>query len=202
MHWGEWISDSTFEEEGSTGTYSAILRIRPPSYEFVSVKHDSNVAGYLYPKQPAQVGDVVDPLSLEPNYEGGLDLNLDSDYWGVEECYLPLYFRGLVAGGGLEFHICGFARVKIDEVDPPPDYDNAETGDLFMRMTKIPNSMSPGKPWLAPRNASATFDGTQPAVVFPNSSPTWESLLTQLYLLGGDPYYVSESRVYAPAHAR
>ena len=198
------MSDETFLVDPATGLYSAILRLRPPDYEIVSLLHDSFVAGTLYPKVSSQVGDLVDPNRLQPDVQGGQDSNLDPSYWVSDECYLPLYYFP----SGTERRVCGFARVSIEEIEEPGDCNEQDcmTGDLFIKMTKLPNSASPGQPWVAPRNASATFDGTQPEVVFPSlSSRDWNDLIDRLYKDAASvvsPLYVFESRVYAPAHVR
>lgn len=201
FRWAEWLSDASFQQQGGTGPYSAVLRLRPPNYEIVSVDHDSFRAGYLYPKTGSQVGDPLDPNALQPDMQGGVDANLHPDYWEVSECYIPLYLLGSLSEG----HICGFVRVSIEQIPAPSNCDECKAGDLFMRMTKLENQMSPGEPWLAPRNASATFDGSQPAVVFPTTGRDWDDLIERLHelppALGSEPY-VPESRLYAPAHVR
>lgn len=207
FRFSEWNSDVTFGYDFATGRISGILRLRPPSYELNAVDHDVNEAGYLYPKQPAQVGDLVDPQSLKPNYDqNGDDTNLDPGYWAVQVCYVPLYIHEETTNVPAERHICGFARVQIDLVPPPPDYDEHETGDQYLRVTKLPNIMSPGKPWMAGRNASATFDGSQPSSVFPSYSADWDDVVDALYDLSppasGPATDIPDARVYAPAHVR
>ena len=200
--WKEWIHDEGFKEDPATGLLYADLKLSPPDYELTSETHDSFVVGWLYPKEASQVGDRVDLSLLQP--DGTPDQNLEPEFWGVGECFVPLFVRGFTGGPQVhEYFICGYVRVSIDllSVTPPGDHN---PDDRFMRITKLRNHLAPGEPWIAPRNASATFDGTQPSVVFPDSSPGWSDLVEALFARSapnGDDY-VLESRVYAPAHAR
>lgn len=201
LRYAEWQSDSTFDYEFGTGRISGIVRLRPPSYEIVSLDHDSFVAGYLYPRATSQVGDRVDPGALVPDIQpDGSDANLDPSYWVSQECYVPLYLRGSPGSGGQpERHVCAFVLVRVEQIHPPPGY-GGEPGDLFMRITKLPNRAFPGTPWVARRNASARFDGTQPPVVFPNSSLGWSDLFAALNFLppvpSGPTVLLPDARVY------
>jgi hypothetical protein len=203
FRFAEWGHPSTFELDPSTDRYSAVLRLRPPSYEVVSVFHDSNVIGFLYPVIPSQIGDLMDEGKLEPDIQpDGSDANLDPEFWAVGECFLPLYLFGTAT----EWRVCGYARVSIDAIPHSPDFPHHEAGDQYIRVTKLPNLMSPGEPYVSPRNASSTLDGLQPASIFESSSTkSWDDLILALYQTvstdGGDQY-VFESRVYAPAHVR
>ena len=203
LRWAEWNHPSTFELDSGSDRYSAILRLRPPSYEIVAVYHDSNVAAFLYPVQAAQVGDLIDSDALEPAIQSdGSDANLEEEYWAVGECFLPLY----LTGNAHEWRVCGFGRVFIERVPDSPDFPHHEDGDVYMRVIKLSNDLAPGQPYIAPRNASAVFDGTQPSDVFASiESKSWDDLIDALYQTEspvGGGQYVFESRVYAPAHAR
>lgn len=201
MRYVEWQSESTWSDSGATGTLSGIFRLRPPSYELIAIEHDNFVAGYLYPKTSSQVGDGVAPDALQPNVQpDGSDANFQPEYWAVRECYIPLYLFGLASPAGrLERHVCAFVRVRIEPFSPPPSWHTAP-GDLFMKITKLPNQLHPGRPWIALRNASSRFDGTQPPVVFPNSSLDWTDLLEALNDLppvpSGPSVLIPDSRVY------
>jgi|GEM_PF-2473779 len=204
FRWGEWVNGVTFLDDGS-GVWSTVLRLRPPDYELVSIDHDSNVVGYLHPKKGAQVGDLIEPKALmfEDLNNNGVDDHLEPEFWEIEECYVPLFLFSPPAEG----RVCGFVRVSIEAVDPPDNcsFPQCQAGDIWMRLTKLPNQMSPGEPFVAPRNASATFDGSQPSEVFPLSFRTWKHLLECLLSEASgseQPQYYYESRLYAPAHVR
>ncbi|MFT7667350.1 MAG: hypothetical protein ACI8X5_000029 [Planctomycetota bacterium] len=195
-----WLSDVTFTED-STGEISAVLRLRPPTYHVVSPDHDSFVSAYLRGKVASQVGDLVEGDELVQDLdEFGEDRNLLPSYWAAEESYIPLY--DFDSGG--KHRICGFGRVRIELAEETGAGNLA--GDIFIRFTKLRNEQSPGKPWIAPRNACASFDGTQPATLLAGSGTTsWDELIELLYFQDPEDEhatYLFESRVYAPAHVR
>ena len=188
-----WENDATFED--IDGEVAADVRLRP-NHELETLGDDDFLFGYLYPKDASQVGDEVNPDALESDAQ-----YLEPAYWEVDECYVPIYLRAVQGG---ELHVTGFGRVRIEEIETPAGQTD-EDGP-FLRVTKLKNSMSPGEPWLAPRNASATFDGRQPAVVFPSANNRdWNSLIEKLYILpevGEGAPFLRDARVYAPAHVR
>lgn len=196
-----WNNDVAFAVDAN-GEISAEVRLRP-NYELESLT-DSELIGYLYPKQATQVGDEVVPDELQPT-GGSVDANLDSSFWAVGECYVPLYlFRVGNPTTIRERFICGYARVFIEELPIPAG--ETEEDVQFFRVTKLRNLSSPGKPWMAPRNASATFDGTQTSDVFPLTGFTdWDDLVERLFELpqpSEGVHHVPDARLYAPAHVR
>ena len=174
LRYAEWQSDSTFDYEFGTGRISGIVRLRPPSYEIVSLDHDSFVAGYLYPRATSQVGDRVDPGALVPDIQpDGSDANLDPSYWVSQECYVPLYLRGSPGSGGQpERHVCAFVLVRVEQIHPPPGY-GGEPGDLFMRITKLPNRAFPGTPWVARRKLKSASISTPGNLMLRSEMTTW-----------------------------
>jgi len=191
FRWAEWLSDATFHVD-SVGEISGIFELTP-EYELLAVDHDSFVAGYLYPKRTAQIGDRIGPNTLLPDMQGGGDANLDPVYWASAECYVPLYLTG--AGSlGPERHICSFVRMKIE----PTTFQGGLPGSIFMKITKLRNEVAPGIPWIAHRNAHATFNGNQAPGVFPNSLYGWDDLRRRLTWLPSAPFDVAiaDSSVY------
>ena len=200
LRYAEWQSDSTWRYDLATGAVSAILRLRPPSYELLAIDHDSVIAGFLSPKTSVQLGDEAGPHVLQPDIQpNGNDANLDPSYWVAQECFAPLYLAGHGAGT-TERHVCAFVRVRIEQVTAPPG--GGQPGDLFLRVTKLPNPLRPGTPWVALRNAASRLDGTQPPVVFPNTPLGWDDLRRVLHYLppvpGGPSVLLPDSRVYVP----
>ena len=203
---GSWVHDP------ATGTSSITIRIRPPEYEFVVPLHDSFVAGYLRRPTSAQVGDELVLGDLQPDSgPGGVDSNLTEAFWAREECYVPLFYP-YWAGTATERRICGFGRMRIEPGEDPGD-PTAQEGDIFIRLTKLVNARSPGQPWIAPRNASAVFDGDQPPVIEPLGIDRWPDLLELLQeapapATGSDGSvtatnpHVPDALVHAPALVR
>ena len=210
----EWNSDGPWRTEqvpSGEPRYYALIRLEP-DYSLITIDHDSNVFGFLSTKFASQVGDVVDPEALQP--QGTPDSNLEEEYWMAEVCYVPLYLRGHVGSENDEAtifdrHICAYGRVSI----MPEPQPSGQLPGIYFRVTKLPNELSPGKPWMAARNASAVFDGTQPTSTFENSQGGtgtyagfgWPELMDELHANpqgGSASWIVPGSRVYAPAHAR
>jgi len=199
INYSHWHSDNTFEFDPVTGTASALVRLRQ-NYELEAINHDDFTFGFLYPKASSQVGDPIDPDALQPDIQpSGFDANLAAAYWGERECYVPLFLQRIDPNlQQYERHVCAFVRVRIE---PDPDH-GSPTGDPILRVTILRNELVPDEPWLALRNASAQFDGTQPPIVFPNTPYDWTNLRRALSHLpaGGSPEgdLYRESRVYVP----
>jgi hypothetical protein len=203
----EWVwKEGSWAFDEATGAAAITIRIRPPYYEFVVPEHDSNVAGYLRRPTEIQVGDRILLGDLQPDPgPGGVDQNLDESFWAREECYVPLYWP-YANGVSADRIVCGFGRVRIE---PGEDTGTAgtEEGDIFIRVTKLPNERSPGHPWIAPRNASAVFDGDQPAALEQFGVDLWPDVIQRLFaspapLTGGANPHVPDARVHAPALVR
>ena len=191
-----WLGDGSFEID-EFGDYSAKLRLRD-NYELETLNDDDFVFGFLHLIQASQVGDEVWPGQLPGAGNTASEYLLES-YWGVTEAYVPIYYRKLDSDDEVtEYrHLCGFARVKIEtfaDGNGVPEFDEA-TQRNFLRITKLRNEMSPGDPWIAPRNASAVFDGTQPAVVFEHATADWNTLISWLLAR-------RDGLIHAPAHVR
>lgn len=105
----------------------------------------------------------------------------DPVYWARGEGYAPIYRT--VFSGGLRRLVIGFLRLKVgiarDSAGNPILDPN--TGEPMMRVTKLRNTTSPGRPWMAYRNASAGFGGAQPTL----SPQLWDWVLGQLHSLDG-----------------
>jgi len=220
MDYREWIYDGgSWSYDPNTRESSIVIRVRPDNYEYVVPLHDSLVWGSLRTPAASQVGDEVELDELTPNpLPDGTDGNFDPEFWSRTECYVPLFFPVPTGPNGqAERRVCGFGRVRIEPGEEPPNAPpDSEEGDIFILVTKLANTRSPEQPWMAPRNASAVFDGEQPSIVYP-SNPTrdWEDLIGWLHELpapipnssepGGvasfNPH-VPEARVYAPALVR
>lgn len=191
FRWAEWLHDSSFQID-ALGEISGVFELRS-GYELIAVDHDNFVAGYLYPRRTAQIGDRIGPNTLLPDMQGGGDANLDPAYWASAECYVPLYLTGF-GSLGLERHVCSFVRVKIE----PTTFQGGLPGSIFMKITKLRNEVAPDTVWIAPRNAHATFNGNQAPGVFPNSQFGWDDLRRRLNWLPQAPHFVAipDSSVY------
>ncbi len=221
MDYREWIYDGgSWSYDAATRQSSIVIRVRPSAgYEYVVPLHDSLVWGSLRAPTASQVGDDADLEVLVPDPQPGTDdANFDPGFWSRTECYVPLFFPVPTGPNGeAERRVCGFGRVRIEPgEDPQGGNGDSEEGDIFILVTKLANTRSPEQPWIAPRNASAVFDGEQPSIVYPsNPSRDWEDLIERLHELpppipnsmepGGvatfNPH-VPEARVYAPALVR
>lgn len=104
-----------------------------------------------------------------------------SAYFNRSQALMPVFWLKWAPGLGVQQYVTGFVRVAI-EVDPSLVNDQ---GIPLLTVTKLPNEQAPGRPWVAPANASAVFDGLQAELdelppAGPYSSP-W------IPILEGDP---------------
>lgn len=114
----------------------------------------------------------------------------DPAYWGRGEGYAPIW-RG-VSFGGFQRVVVGFLRLRVDVATGPGGETivDPNTGEPLMRVTRLRNTTSPGKPWIAYRNASTSFGGAQPDI----PPALWDWTLAQLNAL--------EGAIHAPSIAR
>jgi Putative Flp pilus-assembly TadE/G-like len=105
----------------------------------------------------------------------------DPIYWARGEGYAPIYRTVFV--GGVRRLVIGFLRLKVgvatDSAGNPILDPN--TGEPMMRVTKLRNMTSPGRPWMAYRNASTVYGGAQPTL----TPQLWDWVLGQLNSLDG-----------------
>lgn len=209
----EWNLDSPWQSDTFQGqaTFSALVRLET-DYSMVSIDHDSQILAFLQPIRPWQVGDAIYQDSLQPT--GPQDANLEEAYWQTDECFAPLYLFGLDDQPGSnndisEYHACGFVRVALVPAEQPSD----EEPGIYLKVFKLTNTLTPGEPWIASRNAGAAFDGHQPSLVFPQTvggdgflaGKEWSDLVQVLFddpVGDSGPHIIPGSRVYAPALVR
>lgn len=114
----------------------------------------------------------------------------DPTYWSRGEGYAPIW-RQINVNGPRRL-VIGFLRLRVTtavDSDGVPIMD-PNSGEPMMRVTKLRNTTSPGKPWLAYRNASTVYGGAQPTL----QPVLWDWVLNQLHLLDG--------AIHAPSIAR
>ena len=82
----------------------------------------------------------------------------DPKNWEVQEGYAAIVRRRL-SDQGWSDRVVGFVRLRtLAEYLPDPE---GGPEILTMKVWRLANESSPGMPWVAPRNASALFDGEQ-----------------------------------------
>lgn len=189
-----WDNDASFVQDQASGLFVADLHLRP-NYELETIGNDDFLFGFLAPVQASQVGDLVLSGALQPDLQQGGDANLHPMYWERSECFVPLYKRALQSD---EKRVCAFVRVRITQIPPP---NGEDPNELFLRVTKLPNTLNPGEPWIALRNASSQMDGNQDPVVFAGTNLGWwtlRELLFSLPVAGSNSVLIPDSRVYVP----
>jgi len=115
-------------------------------------------------------------------------------YWARGEGYAPVFIK-LNLSPPLHL-VVGFLRVSVDvatDAGGAPIVD-PNTGEPLMRVTKLRNTVSPGQPWIASRNASTSYGGLQPVFEDPYVELLWTRVLNELNTL--------EGAIHAPSIAR
>ena len=82
----------------------------------------------------------------------------DPSYWETREGLVPVY------ADIANMRVIGFGRVRAEiALDAQGDPETSDNGNSIMLLTRLPNEMAldPDDLWIAPRNASSRFDGTQ-----------------------------------------
>jgi hypothetical protein len=120
-----------------------------------NVHFDSLPAGILQPPRMMRVGDRIIQISQAE------ELWSDAKNWEVAEAYAPVYHRLWAPGQGFRNRVIGFVRVSAEQVFIPNP--NGPGLVRAMRVWKLGHDRAedPRTPWIAPRNASALFDGEQ-----------------------------------------
>lgn len=148
-----WQSDEVWITEDGGRNYYTYLKHE--NGFLWNINSDSIPAGLLQTRHTMRIGDKI--LQLD----GSGDLWLDEKNWEVEEAYAPVYHRIWVPGTGFSQRTIGFVRVKTElAIVPDPDGNGLIR---VMKLWKLGNDFAedPETPWIAPRNASAVFDGEQ-----------------------------------------
>jgi hypothetical protein len=88
----------------------------------------------------------------------------ESKNWEVQEAYAPVIRRKDVSGAPWSGRVVGFVRVRAQKVVVGGADGGSPDTDVHMKLWKLGNErvrVDPTAPWIAPRNASALFDGLQ-----------------------------------------
>lgn len=133
------------------------------------------VFGNLQEKEPRNVADRMPYLRPAAELDPSM---LEPEHWLTEEGFVPIY--SMRFSSPLEVRIVGFGRVRTElAIDPDTGQPRTNSeGVPLIRLIRIANHMAlaPADPWIAPRNASAVFDGTQTDDL---SDAEWETYLQQ-----------------------
>lgn len=152
-----WNDEAGFEDmwnEMPNGDAWAWLRYNHEMGALETEYADAVPAAFLVPAALRRVGDRIPPADPEIAQTTWND----PKNWETGEAYAPVVRRRPTDEGWSD-RIVGFVRVRTESVyEPQPD-----TGELrlAMKLWRLANERSPGMPWVAPRNASALFDGDQ-----------------------------------------
>ncbi len=137
-------------DEGD-GNYSTLLRY--DNGELKCPQADDQSAGFLLKRRLYRVGDRVYRW-IGPDADSFWN---NSNNWIVPEGYAPV-LRRRDTDGPWSDRVVGFVRVRAELLEVP-----GAGGEVvrFMKLWKLANERAPGEDWIAPRNASALFDGEQ-----------------------------------------
>lgn len=142
---------------------------------------DARIIAVLDTPRPMRVGDEVHFVDLDDDGAWYQDTGYKTVDWGGEEIYSPLFFERPIStrDSGLIRFVCGFMHIKVElDRDESGEVNlQEETGLPFLKITVLDNVMTPGKPWIAPRNASALFDGLQDTTI---GAAYWAGVLQRL----------------------
>lgn len=138
--------------------------------------------GVLQPKAARSVGDA---MVFPPPADAALT---DPAHWRTDEGFVPLYRRRF-APPNIELRVVGFGRIRTELVvdDDTGAVVTNDNGYPLIRLIRLPNLMaeSPWDPWVAPRNASARFDGNQtddlPKALWDQYMAVWSELSRAVY---------------------
>lgn len=140
---------------------------------------DHTVVGFLSHPIDHRVGDRIAPIDTQ----GDPDPYLTPDFWAVDEAYAPSLYRHSYVNEqgepeGFRWYVAGFFRLKtelyVDENGVPI---LTQEGEEQIKMTRLNNPLTPGKPYIASRNASAALDSMQD---WDLPDGVWEEILASM----------------------
>ncbi len=120
--------------------------------ELVDINNDSQRLGLPILRIEHRVGDRIIPYTTS-----AIDY-LSPDFWDEEDGFAPLLYFKHVPGQGFQWYVAGFVRVSSEYLGI---FSDEGTGDEYgqVKLTRRKPPQAPEQPFIAPRNASAVFDG-------------------------------------------
>jgi len=203
-----------WSSDGSGGMYVLVSQqkyLKLDANVVAGSREDPPFIGVIGIPKPTRVGDEV----TFPPWNEEIDWWLNPGYkpadWEGEETYSPLFREWEIAPQVFLRYVCGFMHIKAevhmivlldddgnpvldDEGNPVAVPHDGPHGLPYLKITVLGNEMSPNKPWIAPRNASALFDGMQDTTL---SAEYWAEIFYRL-----EAFDHLDLLVHAPALVR
>ncbi len=150
--------------------------------------NDDFMFGALQEKQPRRVGDKLLRLPYHGKDDWWDQHGYEEEYWLTSEIFAPAFYDHWEFGVGRTQYIQGFFRIKTEihlDENGEEVYDG-QSPIPRIRLIVMANEMAPPDrpeaPWIAPRNASALFDGLQNSEL---DVDVWEILIDNLPTVPG-----------------